>query len=666
MSQHETNWILKLVDDITKPLQKTTRETKKTGKTVDRVTASLGKMDDEAQKTAKRALKGFNDLNDEIDKEERNLKQLQQRLEDAGDALDPLLKGQIDFEVKEASNKVRRYKEQLVEVTKELKEIEKGLDPAELKANWGAAVVVANQTVELVNKAIDGLSFAPEIENLRADIKRMTDAPGDELDAMTAKAYKLGKVFEESPDEIAKAANAMTKLVGGAYTDNLKLIQEGYEKGANINGDFIDQLKEYQPFVKQLGLTQSQAIALMAKAGKDGIFSDKAFDSIKEADLSLREMQKTQIDALRGIGLEASDIAGKTSFEAVQMISKSMEGATTQAKQLVLADIFKGAGEDAGLAWIEGLGSIDLDINNIPSVQNAGSGIRSWLADLKTSFSETFGEMAVSVTELAPVMTFLASMIPIVQSLTKVTWLQSIGTTVLTGATWLLNGAIAVLTSPITLVIAGIAALVAGIVYAWNNFEGFRKVIVGVWETMKFFGSVIKDFVIDRIKSMVSGITGLGKTLMLFFKGEWKQAWETGKQAVVDLSGVEAGADALDKLKKGTAEAYKAGAEKGSASFKADQEKKKAKDKKKPTTVIPGVSDAPKLDGGSPLSFDNADSGSKSKSGGGNIITMTLEVTNNINVKDGADIMDKKDEIIDMFVTGINSRVKDGLIAATV
>ncbi len=665
MAKHETNWLLNLVDNITKPLQKPAKSVKTLEGAVSKVTASLDSMDEATRTMAKNSLKSYKDLTKEIKKEERELDNLEKRLKAAGKAVDPLLKAEIDFEISGAQTKLRRYKEQLVEVGHELDEIAKKPDTEKMKANWGAAVVVANQTMELVQKAVDGLSFTEDIEDLRANIQRMSDASGKELDNLTAKAFRLGKVFKESPDEIAKAANAMTKLVGGSYDENLALIEAGFQKGANINGDFIDQLKEYQPFIKQLGLSQSEAIALMTQAGKDGIFSDKAFDSIKEADLSLREMGKTQVDALRGIGMEASDLAGKTTFEAVQMISKSMEGASVQAKQLILADIFKGAGEDAGLGWIEGLDSVDLDINNIPSIQAAGSGIRGWLADMQTSFSNTFGTIGASVSALAPVVTAVAGMIPLIQTLSKVTWVQNIATKAAAARQWLLN--VAMTDNPIGFIIAGIAALVAGIVWAWNNFEGFRKIILGVWETMKMFGTVIKEFVIERIKSVISGLSGMGKALMHFFKGEWSQAWEAGKQAVVDLSGVEAGKNAINKVKDGIADAYKDGAQKGVDSFAADQDKKEEK-KSSYGIVDRGLSNPPLLDGDSSLTEGGSKSGSKGSStgsSGGNIITMTLEVINNFNVKNGTDIMQRKEEIIDMVVTGINSRVKDGFIAAT-
>ncbi|OXM53777.1 hypothetical protein CFP71_21435 [Amycolatopsis thailandensis] len=39
--------------------------------------------------------------------------------------------------------------------------------------------------------------------------------------------------------------------------------------------------------------------------------------------------------------------------------------------------------------------------------------------------------------------------------------------------------------SPIGLIIALVAGLVAGIIYAWNNFEGFRNVVLTVWEAIQ-------------------------------------------------------------------------------------------------------------------------------------------------------------------------------------
>ncbi|MBU2923057.1 hypothetical protein KO504_17035 [Winogradskyella psychrotolerans] len=663
----KTSWILELIDKVTAPMKSVDKNAKSFDATIRKVTASLDGMDDTAKAAANQALKSFNDLGSEIAQEQKKIDSLKKRLHDLGDAIDPLLKAKLDFDIKAGETKVRRYKEQLVEVQHELEEIEKAPDPAKLKANWGAAVVIANQTVELVNKAISGMAFTTQIEDLRVNIQRMSNTSGKALDDLTSKAYKLGQVFNESPDEIAKAANAMTKLVGGTYEENMALIEAGFEKGANINGDFIDQLKEYPTFINQLGLSQSQAIALMAQAGKDGIFSDKAMDSIKEADLSLREIGQPQIDALKGIGLAAEDLAGKTTFEAVRMISESMEGASTQAKQLVLADIFKGAGEDAGMAWIEGLGSIDLDINKIPSIEQANAGIKGWLADLQTSFSNTFGSIASGVVELSPVVTGVASMIPIISQLTKVSWLQTAATQATTAAQWLWNAALTA--NPIGIVIVGVAALVGAIVWLTTSVEGWGEAWTHTWNGAKLLFQAFVATAQANFNLMIQGIMlGINKIKLGWY--EFKEAMGIGdsteNQKMID--GINADTEArkqsiIDGYKKAAGLALEATGEfvKGAGSLKL-KEDEETESEDLGAMASPG-NYASTLDGKTNANTGGSKTGGLQGSAKGiaKSVTMTLNITNNFSVADAA--ASKIDKIADMVTGKINDRLRDAMLS---
>lgn len=178
------------------------------------------------------------------------------------------------------------------------------------------------------------------------------------------------------------------------------------------------------------------------------------------------------------------------------------------------------------------------------------------------AFGETLRPVAIGVMDFATGLLnaepgAIALGVAIGSVAVALTW-SSIATGAQTAAMWALNLAI----NPIGLIIAGIAALVAGIIYAYNHFETFRGIIWGAWEGIKAFGTMIKDFVIDSIVGLVKGITGIGETLTLFFNGEWKKAWETGKESVKNLMGVNAIDHAIDNGKKiGTAavDGYNAG-----------------------------------------------------------------------------------------------------------
>lgn len=196
-------------------------------------------------------------------------------------------------------------------------------------------------------------------------------------------------------------------------------------------------------------------------------------------------------------------------------------------------------------------------------------------------YAAVLGQVAFNMAQLTPIITgtatavnwlraaenrqMIASKARLVMTKAKVVWSGIVAgaTAGWTAAQWALN--IAMSANPIGIVIVAVAALVAGILWAWNKFEGFRKVVFKGWEALKLFGQVIKDYVINRIKGLLSGITGLGSALMAFFSGDWKKAWETGKKAVSDIIGISAGVKAVKQFGKGWNGAMEQGALKSDA-----------------------------------------------------------------------------------------------------
>lgn len=112
-----------------------------------------------------------------------------------------------------------------------------------------------------------------------------------------------------------------------------------------------------------------------------------------------------------------------------------------------------------------------------------------------------------------------------------------------TAAQWLLN--VAMNANPIGLVITAVAALVAGVVYCWNRFAGFRAFLLTMWDTIKGFGNVIKQYVIDRFNELLGGLGKLGEALKHLFNGEWDKAAKAAKDGFKMLSGAESSRKAL-------------------------------------------------------------------------------------------------------------------------
>lgn len=126
--------------------------------------------------------------------------------------------------------------------------------------------------------------------------------------------------------------------------------------------------------------------------------------------------------------------------------------------------------------------------------------------------------------------------------------------------------------NPFVLVASLVAALTVAVVACWNKFSGFRAFILTMWDTLKGFGNIIKEYLIDRVKTFMSGIGALGDALAKLFDGDFKGAWNSAVKGVKDLSGLssaEKAMNATQKLANGVAGSY--------AKHKAEEDAKQSK-----------------------------------------------------------------------------------------
>lgn len=93
--------------------------------------------------------------------------------------------------------------------------------------------------------------------------------------------------------------------------------------------------------------------------------------------------------------------------------------------------------------------------------------------------------------------------------------------------------------NPIGLIVSGVTALIAVVAVCYNKFEGFRAVILTVWDTIKGFAGIIKDLLISRIQSLLGAIGKVGEVFSKLFSGDFSGAWNTAKQAGLLFANVE-------------------------------------------------------------------------------------------------------------------------------
>lgn len=203
--------------------------------------------------------------------------------------------------------------------------------------------------------------------------KQFTGLTGNEMKSVRNEVLAVSNTFGLEFTETMQSANTMSKAFGISVSESLKIMQDGLVSGANANGEFLDTIKEYPRYFKEAGLSAEEMVAISTQATKEGIFSDKGVDTIKEGNIRLREMTTATAAALDGIGISSKQVqkdlqdGNKTTFQVMQEVANKLKELpqSSAAVGSAIADIFGGPGEDAGLAYIEMLGNIELDMDKV-------------------------------------------------------------------------------------------------------------------------------------------------------------------------------------------------------------------------------------------------------------------------------------------------------------
>lgn len=203
--------------------------------------------------------------------------------------------------------------------------------------------------------------------------QQFTGKNGEDLKQYRNEVQAVADTFGKDFKETLIAANTVAKQFGITQEESLNLIKDGFVAGADANGEFLDNLKEYPAYFKEAGISADQFIAITTQANKNGVFSDKGIDAIKEANLRIREMTTATATALDGIGISSKKVqadlrsGATTTFEVMQKVSEKLNQLpeSSSAVGSAIADIFGGPGEDAGLKYLQTLKDIDTNLSTV-------------------------------------------------------------------------------------------------------------------------------------------------------------------------------------------------------------------------------------------------------------------------------------------------------------
>lgn len=406
--------------------------------------------------------------------------------------------------------------------------------------NWSQSVQAIDaitNTVRNVKEAFSEFSATMKQQAQESlQVTQLTGKTGEEMLRLRNAAKVTSEQFGTDFTDTMIGVNSLAKGFGISAEEALKLIQDGFVAGANANGEFVDTLKEYPRYFKEAGLSAEEFIAITTNAAQQGIYSDKGVDVIKEGNIRLREMTKATADALEGIGINAEAVqadlqAGSlTTFEVMQLVAGKLNElpASSAAVGTAIADIFGGPGEDAGLAYIQSLATVQ---TNMEAVKAAAGETAAQQAqqlatqeELKNSFLGLI-DLSAIYTNVQPYVDFaaqigttmlgVAGLVKTMQTLNIAAATTRVRTLAVAASAKIAAAASAVWkgvqvalnvvlsANPIGLVVMAIGALVTAVIAAYNNCDGFRQVLDKAWEAVKPLAIAIKDVLVKALDILI-------------------------------------------------------------------------------------------------------------------------------------------------------------------
>jgi len=141
-------------------------------------------------------------------------------------------------------------------------------------------------------------------------------------------------------------------------------------------------MEEYSTYAKEAGMSIDELSTTIIRSQQQGIVSDKAVDSIKEANIRIREMSPAVQKALDAIGIDSKKVmkgladGSITTFDVMKQVSQKMSEMSPQAQEVgqAISDIFGGPGEDAGYQFLTTIKDIKGNMQEL--YDNAPEGVR--------------------------------------------------------------------------------------------------------------------------------------------------------------------------------------------------------------------------------------------------------------------------------------------------
>ena len=319
----------------------------------------------------------------------------------------------------------------------------------------------------------------------------------------------LGKLVSGSASDLNESANAVRVTFGAQAAAVEALSRKAATSVGLSSSEFNGMAVQFSAFTDAIGGGGAASVGVLDEMStRMADFASVMNLDVAEAAEKFQSGLAGETEPLRkfGIDLSAAKVeayaysngiasAGKPLTETQKIQARyallMQQTAKTQGDFKNTTDQAANAQRIANAQWENARAKLGTALlPAIAAVTGVLAGLATWI-----------GENSNLVLTLAAVIGGLVVVVWAVNAATAawaaVQGIVAVATKVWAAGQWLLNAALSA--NPIGLVVIAIAALVAGLIYAWNNSETFRTIVLNVWAAIK--GAVLA--VVNWLKTAV-------------------------------------------------------------------------------------------------------------------------------------------------------------------
>tara|TARA_R110002096_G_scaffold335181_2_gene528803 strand:- start:3413 stop:6556 length:3144 start_codon:yes stop_codon:yes gene_type:complete len=263
------------------------------------------------------------------------------------------------------------------------------------------AAIAALAAVGLAAKAF--FDFNVEIAETNILVERLANTTGAATDKLREQATAIESAYGKDFNEAVRELADLQRDFGVSSEEAFEIYNDGLARGGAASGEFGDSIREYGQLFAANGFSAQEFIDILNTGIDLGIYNDKLPDAIKEAGISLNEQTKATREALvNAFGASfTADLLDKVNSgaisikDALNLIAQESEKVGLNQEQLatLTADVFRGAGEDAGGAQkiFEALNqSVNLTDESLSDLSQAQKETAGLLDELEAAQTRAF------------------------------------------------------------------------------------------------------------------------------------------------------------------------------------------------------------------------------------------------------------------------------------